>query len=319
MDWKEKFPKNIKPTYEELLEFMPDKIRELYLRFNSVMAEKYGVYNNYPRYDKNYGWMYGYCRNYRIELLSVIVGDGYFRVLGVDINDADSLNDALDKAKIKYDEGYEERYERLTAAKRSNQIERAKARMAREKDEMTELTENIDDSKLNKCKWSGKVSRSKLIALYQSEARGLVDEELLDEVGYTFYVRCKQARETRNCLDKGEIICCYCNAINKAESYTGLIRCQCGYYYTYREYRRSFRANNMPAGRATEIFDTFADKWELCKTSGDSNEKMILIDGLVHECHVSVMTGGKGRSVCVNLIEGTLAQLRDMLEMLAGR
>jgi hypothetical protein len=45
---------------------------------------------------------------------------------------------------------------------------------------------------------------------------------------------------------------------------------------------------------------------------------MLLIDGLVHECHVSAMTGEKGRSVCMNLMEGTLSQIKDMLEMLAG-
>jgi len=45
---------------------------------------------------------------------------------------------------------------------------------------------------------------------------------------------------------------------------------------------------------------------------------MLLVDWLMHECHVTVMSGLKGRSVCVNLIEGTQAQIREMLEKLAG-
>jgi hypothetical protein len=279
------------------------------------MTGKYKVYNNYPRYDKNYGWMYGYCRGYRIELLNVTISGDYFRVLGVKIEDEESLENALEKARIKYDDGYEERYTRLTTAKKDNQIKRTKIRLEREKDELAKLTENIDHTKFNKCRWAEKVSRSKLVKLYQNDAKMIVDEDLLDDVGYAFYARCNQARNVRAAMEKGEIICNHCGAVHKAAGYASLIACSCGYSYTYREYRRSFNAHNMPAGRATEIFDTFADKWEWCKTS---SEKMLLIDWLVHECHVSVMTGGRGRSVCVNLIEGSLAQLRDMLETLAG-
>ena len=315
MEWIEKYPKKQKPTYDEMLGFLPDKIRELFLTFNNEMAEKYKVYNNYPRFENSTGWTYGYCRGYRIELLYVTIHSDYFTALGVKITEEKSLNDALEKINIKYDEGYEERYARLTAAKKANQIERAKKRLEREKNELAEMTGNIDPAKFNKCKWSEKVSRSKLIKLYQNDAKMLTDEDLLDDVGYTFYARCKQARDTRECLDRGEIICHYCGTVHKATSYTALITCPCGYYYTYREYRRSCNANSMPGGRATEIFNQFVEKWLLCK---DEKEKMLLIDWLVHECHVSVMTGGVGRSVCVNLIEGSITQIRDMLEMLAG-
>jgi hypothetical protein len=315
MEWIEKYPKKNKPAYEELLAFLPDSVRGLFLTFNGEMAEKYKVYNNYPRFENTTGWTYGYCRGYRIELLYVTVGNSCFTVLGVMVQDEKSLNDALEKVRIKYDAGYEARYARLTAAKKAGQIERSKTRLEREKSELAKMAENIDPAKFNKCKWSEKVSRNKLIRLYQNDAKGLTDVDLLDEVGYTLYARCKQAKETRECLDKGEIICCHCGTVNKAAGYASLISCPCGYYYTYREYRRSCNANSMPGGRATEIFYAFAQKWPLCK---DEKEKMLLIDWLVHECHVSVMTGGQGRSVCVNLIEGTVTQIKNMLEMLAG-
>ena len=316
MEWIEKYPKKSKPAYDELLAFMPDKIRGLFLAFSNEMAEKYKVYNNYPRFEKTTGWTYGYCRNYRIELLSVTINIDYFTVLGVKIKDKLSLSDALEKAGAKYNAGYEERYARLTAVKKAGQIERAKTRLEREKNELAEITANIEPARFNKCKWNEKLPRNKLIRLYQNDAKGLIDEDLLDDVGYTLYARCKQARDTRECLEKGEIICHHCGNVNKAASYAGLIACPCGYYYTYREYRRSCNANNIPGGRATEIFNAFADKWLQCK---NEKEKMLLVDWLVHECHVSAMTGGVGRSVCVNLIEGTIAQIRDMLEMLAGR
>jgi len=161
MEWIEKYPKKSKPVYDDLLAFMPEKIRELFLRFDREISQAYGVSNNYPRFEKTTGWAYGYCRAYRIELLCVTIGSDYFSTLGVKIEDEESLNDALEKAKLKYDEGYEERYARQTAARKANQSERTKKRLEREKAEIAKMTENIDPAKFNKCKWSEKVSRTK--------------------------------------------------------------------------------------------------------------------------------------------------------------
>jgi hypothetical protein len=313
--WQTQFPKNKKPAYDELLAFLPDKIRALYLKFNDEMNNTYRIYNKWHRYEKTSGWVYGYCRNYRCEMLCVSIGDESFRVLDTDVINEESLYRALQKAKEAYNSGYEDRYARLVADKKAGQIQRTKIRLVREKEQMDKLKENIDTDKLNRFNWASKVSRKKLIQLYKSEAQGLLNDELLDDVGYTFYARCIQARETREAMDKGNIICHHCGAVLTPGSYTAAVHCSCGFYYTYREYRRSCNAVNMPGGRAMPIFYSFADKWPGCK---ESKDKMLLIDWLIHECHVTVMSGEKGRSVSVNLIEGTLTQLKDMLEMLAG-
>lgn len=196
-----------------------------------------------------------------------------------------------------------------------NQNQRTKLRLIREAESYEMLTKDLDISLFNRFNWCRKVSRSKLIKLYQSDAQGLLDEELLDDIGYTFFARCKQAQDTRTCLKDRWIICHHCGTVLTTTNPTSVTYCTCGHCYSYREYRRSFNSNNMPAGRAKPIFDTFTDKWPICK---DKKEKIILIDWLIHECHVSVMSGLAGRSVCVNLIEGSTTQLRDMLEMLAG-
>jgi hypothetical protein len=124
---------------------------------------------------------------------------------------------------------------------------------------------------------------------------------------------------------KGQIICHHCNTVLDANTVTYAnytprskdnkpIICACGYAYTYREYRRSSNAVNMPGGRATPIFENFMQKWLQCK---DTKSKMFLIDWLIHECHVTLMSGEKGRSVCINLIEGTLKQISDLILKLA--
>lgn len=73
--WQSLFPKNTKPSYEELLMFLPEKVRLLFLKFNYEMNNVYQVYNKWHRYEKNAGWVYGYCRNYHECHVTVMSGD----------------------------------------------------------------------------------------------------------------------------------------------------------------------------------------------------------------------------------------------------
>lgn len=50
--WQSQFPEEKKPTYEELLTFFPEKVRDLFLKFNDEMNNVYQVYNRWQRYEK---------------------------------------------------------------------------------------------------------------------------------------------------------------------------------------------------------------------------------------------------------------------------
>lgn len=326
MEWIEKFPKKAKPSYDELLDFFKPHIRDMFITFDREMRDQYKVHNKYHYFLNNAGWVYGFGRSYNLELLTVTIHSDCFRLLGVSVYDDESLKKALNKAKDAYENGFEAHYAEISEKRRKNQIERTKKRVEYEKIQMEKLTENIDPKKFNQFKWCKKVSRKDLLKLYQSDAEGMLDEELLDEVGLSFYVRCMQAKEVRELMEKGQILCLQCGAVLKAgrvspsgsvlKSAGGNlpIHCECGYSYTYREYRRSCNAVNMPGGRATPIFEGFMQKWPACK---DASQKMRLIDWLIHECHITLMSGYQGRSVCINLIEGTLKQVSDLIIKLA--
>ena len=314
MEWKEQYPKNKKTAYNELLDYFAEDIRALFLQFDNEMRGRFKVHNKYHRFLPSAGWVYGYGRSYNCELLIVTVKGKHFSVLGISVKDENSLQNALEKAKNLYDDGYEQRYTAVCQKRRTNQIERTKKRVEREKIQMEQITANADPEKFNKFKWCKKVSRNDLLKLYQSEAKGMIDEELLDEVGYTFYTRCTQAKQARELMEQGRILCLYCGAALPKQDHLAVVTCECGYSYTYREYRRSCNVANMPGGRATPIFEHFAQKWPGCR---DTTPKMMLIDWLIHECHVTLMSGLKGRSVCVNLIEGTTKQISDLIMKLA--
>ena len=67
-----------------------------------------------------------------------------------------------------------------------------------------------DDSK--EVNWAPRVRQTDIRRLYESEAQGRIDEELLEEVGISLYARCESwclAFEARN----GRVHCPRCNII----------------------------------------------------------------------------------------------------------
>ena len=91
-------------------------------------------------------------------------------------------------------------------------------------------------------------------------------------------------------------------------------QCECEYQYSYKEYRRSFRRNNMPTGAAAKVFDEYMVKWNAAKVY---SEKMFLIDTLLHEFHLSLVSGAVHRPVAMNFIDGTRRQVEEVISELA--
>jgi len=325
MDWKDRYTKSIKPAYNDLLDFLRPDVRELFLAFDAEVNGRFNVHNKYHRHTPASGWVYGFGRSYGCELFSVTVNRDCFNVLKISVDDRVSMRKAINKIQAVYDGGFEERYAEICAKRRQNQTDRSRLRVERERAQMERITETVDPDRFNKFKWCRKVSRNELKRLYQSDAKGFIDEDLLEDVGFSFYMRCKQAKEVREHMENGRIVCHYCGAalssdVIKVGNYTPFSKdnlpmvCDCGYSYTYREYRRSCNAANMPGGRAEPVFDEYMRKWQGCK---EAAQKMMCVDWLIHECHMTLMSGLAGRSVCVNLIEGTKTQISDLINGLA--
>lgn len=70
----------------------------------------------------------------------------------------------------------------------------------------------------------------------------------------------------------------------------------------------------MPTGAASKVFDEFIVKWSLAK---NYSEKMILIDALLHEFHLSLISGATHRPVAMNFMDGTRRQVEDVISRLA--
>ena len=298
MDWKELYPKSIKPKLAQVNAYLHEDMQFLFADFNQTLKEKYGLGYVVIAYSDTSGWKYKYGHSGLILVNNVCFHDGLFSVEGIDVNDRPTLSAAINKVEQMYRDGFMERFEAFNAVR----TERRKQK---------EKPISPKDKSLNQCRWPAMVSRQDLKKLYENDAKGILDEALLNDIGFTLYTRCLIAREVYDLMEKGKVKCLHCgNVLHYAE----IMECACGQKYTYREYRQSYRANNMPRGEASGIFDKFAADWEKAK---ENAAKMRLIDNLIHEFHVSSIAGTKNRPVGVNLIQGTKEQVTALIEELA--
>ena len=136
MEWKQKYPsgekfvngKHARPGEKGLLEFFSPQIRELFITFDLEMQKRFGVKNRFGaehRFLETKGWIYGYGRDYGIKLIDMTIENHSFVIAGIAVIDKETMEIALDKAKKKYDDGYEERFAAKSEKAKKGQSGRA--------------------------------------------------------------------------------------------------------------------------------------------------------------------------------------------------
>jgi predicted RNA-binding Zn-ribbon protein involved in translation (DUF1610 family) len=167
--------------------------------------------------------------------------------------------------------------------------------------------------------WAKRVSRRDIQRLYESDARGLLDEELLERVHFDIYARVCDMFEVREAQTTGRVKCRNCG-----EYVTELYRmgsrnrnnplsCQeCGWQVTCGEFYFSYTGKSLLPGSVPELFEAYLERYPLAKTPA---QKMLLIDWLIHQFHV--MQGVARMPVGENVIQGTGEQVRQLIESLA--
>ncbi len=312
MDWKEIHHDRMnRPGINELKAYFSDEVFTLFTRFSDVLLKDYNVGCAPAVFSIRHGWTFRFGRNGMYLLSGVTIADGAFHVEGIVVCDAKSYEKAILHVDTSYP-SFKTNYESMAAEKIARQTERTKQRVEREKQEVAAMTDRIIPEKFNRYRWLPKVTRRDLIRLYSADSKGLPDEELVDEIGFTLYARCVQGRDTWLDIEAGQLKCHHCKSMLNYKK--GLMQCACGYQYLFRDYMRSFRKENMPSGAATHIFNAFITDWE---KAYDYRQKMRLIDNLIHEFHINLTSGVKGRFVGINLIEGTKKQISDLILTLA--
>jgi hypothetical protein len=163
--------------------------------------------------------------------------------------------------------------------------------------------------------WAGRVPQWKIRRLYETDAKGIYDEELIDEVGYGLLARC-ESFITANQARTGELPCPRCSAtVTHSWDKEELMSCQCGWELTWGEYFKTIQHKQLSG--AEPVLRQFRHYVERFPKARTPRRKMLLIDRLIHGFHNYYKgTGDPTRPTAVNLIGGRLNQVIDFLDEL---
>ncbi|MBN1583526.1 MAG: hypothetical protein JXA89_22645 [Anaerolineae bacterium] len=174
-------------------------------------------------------------------------------------------------------------------------------------------------------RWTPRVSKHQVRRLYEADAQGIVDQDLLDEVGTMLFARCRDIL-TIKAARMGHVKCPRCarkrreTVIERAhpggDARDELLVCpQCGWQITWGEYRLSFKHKQLHSGGATEWFEDYVQAYPRARTA---REKMLAIDRLIHAFHYSLRRQPDlpTRPACVNLIAGKVTDVVQFLDEL---
>ena len=157
--------------------------------------------------------------------------------------------------------------------------------------------------------WAPRVRREKIRRLYQTNAMGMVDQEMIDDVGYSLYARCLSIVEVTEAVN-GRVKCPNCGETCQRAP---LVKCEkCSWQIDWRDYQSTYARKKLVGGTGIEPVEYFAHKWPSARIA---TKKMLLIDRLIHEFHVK--DGKDIRPIVANVIEGRTRELARFLDELA--
>ena len=163
--------------------------------------------------------------------------------------------------------------------------------------------------------WAPRVTQREIRRLYEMDAKGIHDEELINEVGYGLLARCLSSIDAAEAV-RGKARCPQCSRV---VTHTGrreeLLLCVCGWELTWGDYFKTIQHKQLLG--AEPVLDQFRSFVQTFSADRTPQERTILIDQLIHGFHWYYKTHAPTRPVAINLIEGRLNEVVAFLENLS--
>ena len=168
---------------------------------------------------------------------------------------------------------------------------------------MEERDKSCDQPKAPR--WAGRVQKWKIARLYEAHAKGIVDEELIDDVAYSLLLRCESMLMVEE-AHRGRATCPVCSGIveHKWDKQPELVCAGCEWRGQWREYWKTYTGKHLTAGGLKPFCTEFIQRFPSAKTP---SKKMLLIDWLIHRFHWEGAGDPPGRPGAVCLIGSSSA------------
>ena len=162
-------------------------------------------------------------------------------------------------------------------------------------------------------RWAARLQPGLLRRLYETDVTGIQDDDLCDEVGISLLARC----ETFHLVYRNEVRCPMCGTVFKVVSgeKQNCPGAACAWFTDSSTYGQSVANFYAWPGRAVDAFEDFYQRYPAAR---GYQEKIILIDQLIHNYHLNAK-GNDGKSVASKLLEGNKKAVVAFLDALSAR
>jgi hypothetical protein len=161
-------------------------------------------------------------------------------------------------------------------------------------------------------RWAPRVPAGKIARLYEADALGLPDEELLDDVGsalvargYSFLVGNKAMMGTITCLDCGREL------PRDGGDKERVFACDCGWRMSWGGYQQRYQHQQLTGVSVATFVEDYIRAWLAAHTIP---EKMRAIDALIHSFHWE-LERTPTRPLAVNFID---LRLNECIRFILG-
>lgn len=144
---------------------------------------------------------------------------------------------------------------------------------------------------------------------------GLLDEELVNEVGFALYSRCISMLQVYEAIC-GDPPCPRCGATARVdEEPVPFARCaSCGWVCPWDLYKKTYQHKGLFAGGLLPFVRDFARDFPVTQSH---YERMVLIDNLIHRFHWESTGVTDGRPGATSLIQGNMKEVVAFLDHLS--
>jgi len=175
------------------------------------------------------------------------------------------------------------------------------------------------DPQTGKPEWAPRVRMEKIRRIYQNDARGILDEDLLDDVGITLYCRCESIVDASDAA-LGKVHCPGCATIVMRASthkHEQILCAQCGWTIRWIDYQKTYQHKDLWGGGFADAMREFMARGE---SRPSARAKMLLIDRLIHLWHWQFSEErGATRPAAPTFIEGSRKEVIKFLNELSSQ
>jgi len=162
--------------------------------------------------------------------------------------------------------------------------------------------------------WAKKVPPEKIKKVYEQDAKGIYDDELVDDVGISLLARVDSMLMVTS-SNLGKALCIECRTeIPHNYNRNFLLECpKCGWSMPFGEFNDSYKGQTLHGLGALNELNEFVEKYPQTKTYA---EKMRMIDFLIHTFHGNLQER-PSRPTATNVIAGSNADVAHLIFTLA--